>query len=262
MDQNQILDLLHQVASGQLSLTDAQSAIAARMQAQVMPDLTGVEVTMDLDREQRCGFPEVIYGENKDAATIVDIVRTQHAVGQLSLVTRVSDAKGQHVVECLPHMIFNAKSRTLRSVAVPEERLNGNITIVTAGTSDLPVAEEARETLLWMGAEPQVIHDIGVAGPQRLLDHREQLRAADVLIVVAGMEGALPSVIGGHVDSPIIAVPTSVGYGTALGGITALLGMLNSCASNVVVVNVDAGFKAAYVAGLILKRLRPGGLDG
>jgi len=262
MDQNQILDLLHQVASGQLSLTDAQSAIAARMQVQVAPDLTGVEVTMDLDRERRCGFPEVIYGENKDATTIVDILRTQYAMGQLSLVTRVSDAKGQRVVDCLPHMVFNANSHTLRSIAVPDDKLNGNITIVTAGTSDLPVAEEARETLLWMGAEPHVIHDIGVAGPQRLLNHRAQLRAADVLIVVAGMEGALPSVIGGHVDSPVIAVPTSVGYGTALGGITALLGMLNSCASNVVVVNVDAGFKAAYVAGLMLKRLRHGGHDG
>ncbi|MBT4723947.1 MAG: nickel pincer cofactor biosynthesis protein LarB [Planctomycetaceae bacterium] len=262
MDQKQILDLLHQVASGQLSLTDAQSAIAARTQAQVTPDLTGVEVTMDLDRKQRCGFPEVIYGENKDAATIVEILRTQYAVNQLSLVTRVSEVKGQHVVQCLPYMMFNAKSRTLRSIAVPEEKLNGNITIVTAGTSDGPVAEEARETLLWMGVEPQIIHDIGVAGPQRLLDHRGQLRAADVLIVVAGMEGALPSVIGGHVDSPIIAVPTSVGYGTALGGVTALLGMLNSCASNVVVVNVDAGFKAAYVAGVMLKRLRQGGQDG
>ena len=261
MDQNQILDLLHQVATGQLSSADAQSAIVARMQAQVTPDLTGGEVTMDLDREQRCGFPEVIYGENKDVDTIVDILRTQYAVNQLSLVTRVSEAKGQQVVKRLPHMIFNAKSRTLRSIAVPENKLKGNITIVTAGTSDGPVAEEAHETLLWMGVEPQIIHDIGVAGPQRLLDHRVQLLAVDVLIVVAGMEGALPSVIGGHVDSPIIAVPTSVGYGTALGGITALLGMLNSCASNVVVVNVDAGFKAAYVAGLMLKKLRQGGHD-
>ena len=254
MDQNQILDLLHQVATGQMSLTQAQSQISATLRARVVPDLTGPEVTMDLAREQRCGFPEVVYGENKDAATIIDILQTQRANHQASLVTRVSRDKGKEILQALPGVIHNPDGHTIRWNLESREHGTAKVTVVTAGTSDFPVAEEARETLLWMGLQPVMIHDIGVAGPQRLLDHRQQLRAADVLIVIAGMEGALPSVIGGHVDCPVIAVPTSVGYGTALGGVTALLGMLNSCASNVVVVNIDAGFRAGYVAGMIAKR--------
>ena len=127
--------------------------------------------------------------------------------------------------------------------------------VLTAGTSDLPVAEEARETLLWMGAEVTMIYDVGVAGPQRLLEHLGQLGPMDAVVVIAGMEGALPSVVGGHVACPVIAVPTSVGYGANLGGISALLSMLNSCAANVTVVNIDAGFKGGYVAGLIASRV-------
>ena len=129
----------------------------------------------------------------------------------------------------------------------------GRVTIVTAGTSDLPVAEEARETALWTGASVRLIADVGVAGPHRLTANLSQLQDADAVVVVAGMEGALPSVVGGHVACPVIAVPTSVGYGASFGGIAALLGMLNSCAANVTVVNIDAGFKAGYVAGLIAK---------
>jgi NCAIR mutase (PurE)-related protein len=128
------------------------------------------------------------------------------------------------------------------------------VAVVTAGTSDLPVAEEARETLDWMGVSVCMIHDCGVAGPQRLPRHLTALRSADAIVVVAGMEGALPSVVGGYVDCPVVAVPTSVGYGASFGGIAALLGMLNSCASNVTVVNIDAGFKAGYVAGMIAQR--------
>ena len=255
MDQNQVLDLLHQVATGQMSLTQAQTQISSALRAQVLPDMTGPEVSMDLEREQRCGFPEVVYGENKEAVTIIDILQTQRAHHQGSLVTRVSPDKAKEILQALPGVIHNPDACTIRWNLEATEKGTGKVTVVTAGTSDLPVAEEARETLLWMGLQPVMIHDIGVAGPQRLLDHRQQLRAADVLIVIAGMEGALPSVIGGHVDCPVIAVPTSVGYGTALGGITALLGMLNSCASNVVVVNIDAGFRAGYVAGMIAKRI-------
>jgi|GEM_PF-50740 len=131
----------------------------------------------------------------------------------------------------------------------------GRVTIVTAGTSDLPVAEEARETADWMGAEVTLVCDVGVAGPQRLPAHLEKLQSADAVVVVAGMEGALPSVVGGHVACPVIAVPTSVGYGANLGGIAALLAMLNSCAANVTVVNIDAGFKGGYLAGLIARRI-------
>ena len=138
----------------------------------------------------------------------------------------------------------------------------GRIGIVTAGTSDLPVAEEARETAAWTGAMVEMIQDVGVAGPQRLVAHVPRLREMDALIVVAGMEGALPSVVGGYVSAPIIAVPTSVGYGASFGGVAALLGMINSCASNVTVVNIDAGFKAGYVAGLIAKNIAGAAEDG
>src|SRR5262249_25791210 len=131
---------------------------------------------------------------------------------------------------------------------------SASVAIVTAGTTDLPVAEEARETLLWMGIEPRFVQDVGVAGPHRLKERLHLLTNVDVVIVVAGMEGALPSVVGGYVACPVVAVPTSVGYGASCGGLAALLSMLNSCAANVTVVNIDAGFKAGYVAGLIAQR--------
>jgi NCAIR mutase (PurE)-related protein len=130
----------------------------------------------------------------------------------------------------------------------------GRVAVVTAGTGDLPVAEEARETLAWMGIETTMVFDVGVAGPHRLHEHLHKLQDVDAAVVIAGMEGALPSVVGGHVACPVIAVPTSVGYGMSLGGLAALLGMLNSCAANVTVVNIDAGFKGGYVAGLIASR--------
>ena len=150
---------------------------------------------------------------------------------------------------------YNAVGQTFRLIPPTADRqMVGRVVVVTAGTSDLPVAEEARETLEWMGVEVTVIHDVGVAGPHRLPLHLDKLRGADAVVVVAGLEGALPSVVGGHVDCPVIAVPTSVGYGASFGGLAALLGMLNSCAANVTVVNIDAGFKAGYVAGLIARR--------
>jgi NCAIR mutase (PurE)-related protein len=130
----------------------------------------------------------------------------------------------------------------------------GHVAVITAGTSDLPVAEEARETLEWMGVRATMVHDVGVAGPHRLPERLAQFEGADALVVVAGMEGALPSVVGGYVPCPVFAVPTSVGYGANLGGLAALLAMLNSCASNVAVVNIDAGFKAGYLAGLVATR--------
>jgi NCAIR mutase (PurE)-related protein len=215
-------------------------------------------VTLDLDRRRRCGYPEVIYGEGKPIALLVQIVRRLRAERMPILATRISAEKGAALVEEFSAGRYNDVARTFRMAApleIDEER-GGNVVVVTAGTSDLPVAEEARETLEWMGVAVTMVHDVGVAGPQRLLKHLETLREADAIIVVAGLEGALPSVVGGHVDCPVIAVPTSVGYGASFGGIAALLGMLNSCASNVTVVNIDAGFKAAYVAGLIAQRMR------
>ncbi len=220
------------------------------------------EATLDLDRARRCGFPEVVYGEGKSVSTLIKIFRRLLAEGIDVLATRISAEKAVELSAVFPDARFNATGRTfrlapLRAAATRAARL-GRVTLVTAGSSDLPVAEEARETLDWMQVEVTVIHDVGVAGPHRLPAHLDRLRSADAVVVVAGMEGALPSVVGGWVDCPVVAVPTSVGYGASFGGLAALLGMLNSCASNVVVVNIDAGFKAGYVAGLIAHNRRSG----
>ncbi len=154
-----------------------------------------------------------------------------------------------------PEAIANEVARTVRLLPPGESEVpRGFVAVLTAGTTDLAVAEEAVETLRWMNTHVELIVDVGVAGPQRLLEAKPRFVNADAVVVAAGMEGALPSVVGGHVACPVIAVPTSVGYGAAFGGIAALLGMLNSCASNVTVVNIDAGFKAGYVAGLIARR--------
>ncbi len=213
--------------------------------------------TLDLDRQQRCGFPEVVYGEGKDLVTLTKIITQLRANGTNVLVTRLDADKAEQLAGTYPDGQFNSLARTWRldvSRQPASQPPSGAVTIVTAGTSDLPVAEEARETLRWMQVEPVMVHDVGVAGPHRLPAHLESLRNVDAVVVIAGMEGALPSVVGGYVDCPVIAVPTSVGYGANLGGITALLGMLSSCAANVTVVNIDAGFKGGYVAGLIARR--------
>jgi NCAIR mutase (PurE)-related protein len=212
------------------------------------------EVTLDLDRRRRCGFPEVIFGEGKTVATLAKIMERMREEKVRVLVTRVCPEKGQELRSLFPAAVFNEVGRTLRlAVAGEVPSLVGKVAVVTAGTSDLPVAEEARETLDWMGVSASIIADVGVAGPQRLLARLDDIRGSDAVVVVAGMEAALASVVGGHVDCPVIAVPTSIGYGASFGGIAALLGMLNSCAANVTVVNIDAGFKGGYVAGLIAR---------
>lgn len=214
------------------------------------------EVTFDLDRQRRCGYPEVVYGEGKSVETLERIYRRMMAERIDGLTTRVSQEKADVLLAEFPQARYNAVARTLRLPVgneEPTERI-GYVPVVTAGTSDLPVAEEARETLDWMGVRTAMVHDVGVAGPHRLPAHLDKLRAADAVVVAAGMEGALPSVAGGFVDCPVIAVPTSVGYGASFHGLAALLGMLNSCAANVVVVNIDAGFKGGYVAGMIARR--------
>jgi NCAIR mutase (PurE)-related protein len=222
-----------------------------------MQDQPPEPFTLDLDRQQRCGFPEVVYGEGKDLVTLTKIIGQLRENGTNVLVTRLDADKAEQLASPYPDGQFNALARTWRlDVSQPalDRQPSGAVTIVTAGTSDLPVAEEARETLRWMNVDPKMVHDVGVAGPHRLPAHLESLKNLDAVVVVAGMEGALPSVVGGYVDCPVIAVPTSVGYGANFGGITALLGMLNSCAANVTVVNVDAGFKGGYIAGLIAQR--------
>ena len=247
-------ELAEQLLAGELSVDNFVQQLRTTS-ADAERDLSQ-EVSLDLDRQRRCGFPEVVYGEGKQPQTVVEIVRRMLFESLPVLVTRVTDEQSGLLTAEFPEGIHHPLARTFR-VAVtdqndPSEGHYGRVAVVTAGTSDRPVAEEACETLAWMGIATEFIADVGVAGPQRLLQHLDILRAMDAVIVVAGLEGALPSVVGGHLDCPIIAVPTSVGYGASFGGVTALLGMLNSCASNVTVVNIDAGFKAAYVAGMIV----------
>jgi NCAIR mutase (PurE)-related protein len=235
------------------------------------PDFIDLDdALVDLDRERRCGFSEVVYGEGKTVEAIRRIALAQVERGIDVFATRVSPEKAAALLpefQALhPRAYYNETARTFRiPKALPENDLQpsdaaspifrGKVAILTAGTSDLPVAEEARETALWTGADVVLVQDVGVAGPKRLIAKLPLFVDADAIVVCAGMEGALPSVVGGYVSAPIVAVPTSVGYGAAFGGVAATLGMLNSCASNVTVVNIDAGFKGGYVAGLIAKRV-------
>jgi NCAIR mutase (PurE)-related protein len=217
------------------------------------------EVTLDLDRARRCGFPEVVYGEGKSTSAMEKIFRRLLSERLPVLATRVSPEQAAALAAPFPQGRYNELARTFRIEPAGEagrekggaSRLVGKVPIVTAGTSDLPVAEEARETLDWMGVETVMIHDVGVAGPHRLPEQLARLAGADAVVVVAGAEGALPSVVGGYLACPVVGVPTSVGYGASFGGVSALLSMLNSCAANVTVVNINAGFKGGYVAGLI-----------
>lgn len=217
--------------------------------------LSDEKVTLDLDRHVRCGFPEVVYGEGKTDDAVVAVFEALQARGEPSLATRVDAEKAARIAQRLPNVRYNAVARTLRlDGATGKAESRGAVAVISAGSSDLPVAEEARETLEWMGVAVTMVHDVGVAGPHRLPERLHQFQDADAVVVVAGMEGALPSVVGGYVPCPVIGVPTSVGYGANFAGLSALLSMLNSCASNVSVVNIDAGFKGGYVAGLIATR--------
>lgn len=207
--------------------------------------------TVDLNRQSRCGFPEVIFGTGKTIEAICAIALKLLEHGQRVLATRIDAEKAALLCEQLAGATYNPVARTLRIDAGERNALVGHVAVISAGTSDLPVAEEARETLDWMGVRTTMVHDVGVAGPHRLPARLAEFADADAIVVVAGMEGALPSVVGGYVACPVFAVPTSVGYGASLGGLAALLAMLNSCASNVAVVNIDAGFKAGYLAGIV-----------
>jgi NCAIR mutase (PurE)-related protein len=198
----------------------------------------------------------VVFAEGKTVSALEKIFRAllEHEVEVLA--TRMTAEQAALLSQAFPEGVYNPVGRTFRiprKLPTPRPAESGKVAIVTAGTSDLPVAEEARETALWTGAEVTMLQDVGVAGPHRLQANLGLLRGVDAVVVVAGMEGALPSVVGGHVSCPVIAVPTSIGYGASFGGLAALLGMLNSCAANVTVVNIDAGFKGGYIAGLIAR---------
>jgi NCAIR mutase (PurE)-related protein len=211
-------------------------------------------VNLDLDRHRRCGFPEVIYGPGKTNEQLCEIVKTLVDHRERVLATRLTPVQAASLLAAFPNGRHNEVARTFRLEPSPSPSLQGTVAVISAGTGDLPVAEEARETLEWMGVRVTMIHDVGVAGPHRLPARLGEFQNADAVVVVAGMEGALPSVVGGYVPCPVIGVPTSIGYGANLAGISALLSMLNSCANNVTVVNIDAGFKGGFLAGLIATR--------
>ncbi len=249
MDEGTLRDLLEAVRGGGASIEDA----VAKLRTLPFSDLGVAKI--DHHRALRLGMPEVILGDRKTASEIVTIIRALETSGENVLVTRLPEASASAVREAFPRFAYNVRGRTGRLVVKPVAmRAGATVAIVTAGTSDLDVAEEAAETLAALGIETSRHIDVGVAGLHRLLPAIAALDTATAIIAIAGMEGALPSVIGGLVAAPVIAVPTSVGYGTALGGLTPLLAMLTSCASGVSVVNIDNGFGAAMAAHRIVSR--------
>ena len=247
MSPNQLRALLRDVSSGAQSV---EAALQALSQTPVEENLGFARV--DHHRALRQGFPEVVFGLGKTPAQIVAIARQIEQSGAFVLVTRVSPQAWAQIESQLPQARYNPLARTIEIVGERDE-LSGSVGVVCAGTSDLPVAEEAAVCLEAMGARVERISDIGVAGLHRVLNQLPLLRAQRALIVVAGMEGALPSVVAGLVAVPVVAVPTSVGYGASFGGLAALLGMLNSCANGVAVVNIDNGFGAAAFAASIFR---------
>jgi NCAIR mutase (PurE)-related protein len=209
---------------------------------------------VDLHRQRRCGFPEVIFCEGKTPEWVEGVVRQLMQAGQDCLATRVSQQQSEHLAKHFPDAKQDRLARTFWLPINPRQPPSGKVIVITAGTSDLPVAQEAVVTATAVGCDVSLIADVGVAGIHRLLRHRDRFSEADCIVVAAGMDGALPSVVGGLVDCPVIAVPTSIGYGAAFQGVAPLLTMLNSCSANVLVVNIDSGFKAGYVAAIIARR--------
>lgn len=258
-DEAPVKELLQQLLRGETSLIEVcqrltlNSASLSNSEDSDTSLIPGAAI--DVARATRCGFPEVVYGPGKPPELVVRIFASLMEAGQSCLATRLSAEQSASLKEAYPAAVINDVAGTARIDSPTAPGLAGRVTVVTAGSADRPVAEEAIETLHWMRCHVELIDDIGVAGPQRLLSRVPDLRKADALVVAAGMEGALPSVVAGHVSCPIFAVPTSTGYGTSFGGISALLSMLNSCASNVAVVNIDAGFRAAYLAGMVARRV-------
>ncbi len=243
--------LLEQVRDGRLDVDSAQQRLG---EPAPVADLGYAQV--DLQRRQRCGFPEVIFCEGKTPPWVEGVVRQLVDAQQDCLATRVNAEQAAHLAAHFPQAEQDRVARTFW-LPVPHSTprtMHGRVVVLTAGTSDLPVAREAVVTASALGCEVGLLADVGVAGIHRLLRHREKFADADAIVVVAGMDGALPSVVGGLVDCPVIAVPTSIGYGAAFQGVAPLLTMLNACSANVVVVNIDSGFKGGYVAALIARR--------
>ena len=245
MDRALIEVLLNEVREGRTTVNDA----VERLKHLPFEDIGFAK--LDHHRALRTGMPEVIFAAGKTVEQVAAIFARMANAGGNVLATRATREMFEAVHAVEPRAEFHATARAITLTQTPATPGKGTIAVVCAGTSDLPVAEEARITAEVMGNQVECTHDIGVAGIHRLMYHRERLTSARVVVVCAGMEGALPSAIGGMVSCPVIAVPTSIGYGASFKGLTALLGMLNSCASNVSVVNIDNGFGAGYVASLI-----------
>ncbi len=250
MSPEDLRKLLTDVKQGDVSVDDASS----RLSRLPFEDLGFARV--DHHRHVRTGYPEVVYGPGKTPEQIAHIVHSIRDAGQTAIVTRVDTEKADRAEALLdakvqPHLNYDPVSRLFVVGPAMKNAGRGKILVVAAGTSDLPVAEEAAQTAQLLGNEVERITDVGVAGLHRLLPTRERLEAAEIVIVVAGMEGALPSVVKGLISRPVIAVPTSVGFGASLNGIAALLGMLSSCSAGITVVNIDNGFGAGYAASLM-----------
>lgn len=246
MNNETLNQLLQGVASGQTSVEDA----ADKLMHFPFEDIDYAHI--DHHRSLRKGFPEVIFGEGKTPDQIIGIMERMTSQENVVMATRVDSEKASQVLSRFPDAVYHDDARMIiweKTDIVQQGK--GKILVLTAGTSDIPIAKEAFLTAKAMGNDVESVFDVGVAGLHRLFDHKELIDRATVLIVVAGMEGALPSVVAGMVSRPVIAVPTSIGYGVSLGGITALFAMLNCCSSNVSVVNIDNGFGAGYVASMI-----------
>ena len=246
MDKESLLKILANVAAGNTSVEEA----AKTLKHLSFEDIDYAHI--DHHRSLRKGFPEVIFGQGKTSDQIVGIMEKMLPQENIVLVTRIDQNQAEKVVTRFPEAVYHQDARML---ILEKKKMTiqgkGTILVLSAGTSDIPIAKEAYLTAEAMGNHVESVFDVGVAGIHRLLDHQNMIDQASVLIVVAGMEGALPSVVAGMVSQPVIAVPTSVGYGVSLGGLTALFAMLNSCSSNVAVVNIDNGFGAGYMASAI-----------
>jgi NCAIR mutase (PurE)-related protein len=248
MDREGLKKLLEQVKAGRIDVDEA----ADKMSSMPYEDIAFARV--DHHRDLRLGFPEVIFGQGKSAEQIAQIAERILTNSANLLISRTTLEVFTAIRKIAPDAEFHPEARMVSVQRDRTERGDGTVAVITAGTSDIPVAEEAAVTATAMGNRVSRIYDVGVAGIHRLMGARPEFESARVIIVVAGMEGALPSVVGGMVSVPVIAVPTSIGYGASFDGLAALLAMLNSCASNVTVVNIDNGFGAGFVASLINRK--------
>ncbi len=247
MDEHALRALLESVAVGDLNPGEA----VKRLRSLPFEDIGFAKV--DHHRALRKGFPETIFAQGKTPGQVAAIIGSMREHGSNALATRCSPAIVEEVLRVHPEATHHEAARCVTLISTPPPRLPGYVAVLCAGTSDIPVGEEAAITCEIIGAEVKRVYDVGVAGLHRLLNQRQILEEATALVVCAGMEGALPSVVAGLVDRPVIAVPTSIGYGASFGGVTALLGMLNSCSTGIAVVNIDNGYGAGSMAGLIVR---------